>query len=545
MKSLSSLPQVNPPTLRPINFLFDKSVLTALVLTLFASVQSLSLWRSRGDVAQLTMTLILYGSALYFYYQRRRQLRFPRQLVAQTLGGILLGLMVFKLLTLYRADVTAFWGFAPALAIVGLILVAAGFYGVKQFWRLLVILFLFAGILTRIYWFIEGNASLTVLSAKISSLALWYVGFESSTQGQLVYVNGGAIDIYNGCTAFPLFFTCIELLLILYFFYPSSRNSGEIFLYVAFAFVLTFILSIIRLCIMALVVNDAPKFEYWHGTAGSNLFMTLSLIGCGLFALMRMSEPSSAPSLSLEKPLQPSAPREWIVKGYLSLIAVALILLILWPDGAARRIAAYQFPETINLSGWRLERSQPVSTEAMGFFLETQGEEKITPERIQEEQDQQQEPNILMAAQRYFYQQNQISLESVLTYVINSDATLPHFNHPDFLEKAYQEQLAKAKANTPYLMVTGKEKTHLTSCLTSGGESIVTNYDFLRVSRIRNTLFNPPYFIDWLRGKRLMWDRRCLWVHLAAPSSSPDVEEHLLSAWKDLRDYWRRSFPPF
>jgi len=371
------------------------------------------------------------------------------------------------------------------------------------------------------------------------------VGFESSTQGQLVYVNGGAIDIYNGCTAFPLFFTCLELLLILYFFYPSSRNSGEIFLYIAFAFILTFILSIIRLCIMALVVIDAPKFEYWHGTAGSNLFMTLSLIGCGLFALMRMSEPSSAPSLSLEKPLQSTAPKEWIVKGYLSVIAIGLILLILWPDGAARRIAAYQFPETINLSGWRLEKTEPLSTPALGFFLESQREAKVTLEQIQEEQRQQQQPNILMAGQRYFYRQNQTPLESVLTYVINSDATLPHFNHPDFLETTYQEKLAKAKPNTPYLMLTGAEKTHLTSCLTAGGETIVTNYDFHRVSRIRNTLLNPQYFIDWLRGRRLMWDRRCLWVHLAAPSSSPDIEKQLVSAWKGLRDYWQRAFPPF
>ncbi|MEB3175589.1 MAG: hypothetical protein VKN60_10470, partial [Cyanobacteriota bacterium] len=172
-------------------------------------------------------------------------------------------------------------------------------------------------------------------------------------------------------------------------------------------------------------------------------------------------------------------------------------------------------------------------------------EAKVTLGQIQEEQRQQQQPNILMAGQRYFYRQNQTPLESVLTYVINSDATLPHFNHSDFLETTYQEKLVKAKPNTPYLMVTGAEKTHLTSCLTAGGESIVTNYDFLRVSRIRNTLLNPQYFIDWLRGRRLMWDRRCLWVHLAAPSSSPDVEKQLVSAWKGLRDYWQRAFPPF
>ena len=150
-----------------------------------------------------------------------------------------------------------------------------------------------------------------------------------------------------------------------------------------------------------------------------------------------------------------------------------------------------------------------------------------------------------MAGQRYVYQQNQTPLESVLTYVINSDATIHHLGSPDFVGSAYQDQLKKVKPNTPYLMVSGKEKTHLTSCITVRGQTLVTNYDFLRASRIRDTLLDPRNFSEWLIGKRLIWDRRCVWVHLASPSSSPDVEPRLVSAWQNLRDYWQQNFPRF
>ncbi|MFM8296616.1 MAG: archaeosortase/exosortase family protein [Microcystaceae cyanobacterium] len=517
------------------------------MLGLFAMVQCLSLWRSNsnGDLIRVSIDAVLYGSALYFYYQRRHQLRFPQQIMAQLLGGILLGLVVFKLFTLYQTDTVGFWGFAPAIAILGLILLAAGFYGIKQFWRLWAIMLLFAGVLTRIYWFIKDNSSLTVLSAKVSSLVLWYVGFDSSTQGQLVYVNGGAIDIYNGCTAFPLFFTCIELLIILYCFYPIGQYRRDIFLYIALAFGWTFLLSIIRLCIMALVVNDAAKFGYWHGVSGSNLFMTLSLIGCGLFVIIRMPELTASPPLVIEQNLRRSPQKEWIVRGYLGLIVGCLILLIIWPEGVARRIATYQFPEAITLNHWQMERSEPLSTQAMGFFIEIKEGETLTPERIQQEQTQQKNVNILMEGRRYVYQQNQTPLDSVLTYVINSSATIPHLNDPDFVDSGYQAQLKKLKPQPPYMITTGKEKTHLTSCITVQGQSVVTNYDFARVSRIRDTLLNPQNFVEWLLGKRLMWDRRCVWVHLASPTANPNAESSLVSVWEQLQNYWQQNFPRF
>ncbi|MFM7579855.1 MAG: archaeosortase/exosortase family protein [Microcystaceae cyanobacterium] len=522
-------------------------MLVALVLGLFAMVQCLSLWRSNGDLTRVSINAVLYGSALYFYYQRRHQLRFPQQITAQLLGGILLGLVVFKFFTLYSTDTIGFWTFAPAIAILGLILLAAGFYGIKQFWRLWAIMLLFAGVLTRIYWFIEGNSSLTVLSAKVSSLVLWYVGFDSSTQGQLVYVNGGAIDIYNACTAFPLFFTCIELLIILYCFYPIGQYRRDIFLYIALAFGWTFLLSIIRLCIMALVVNDAAKFGYWHGVSGSNLFMTLSLIGCGLFVIIRMPELTASPPLVIEQNLRRSPQKEWIVRGYLGLIVGCLILLIIWPEGVARRIATYQFPEAITLNHWQMERSEPLSTQAMGFFIEIKEGETLTPERIQQEQTQQKNVNILMEGRRYVYQQNQTPLDSVLTYVINinNNATIPHLNDPDFVDSGYQAQLKKLKPQPPYMITTGKEKTHLTSCITVQGQSVVTNYDFARVSRIRDTLLNPQNFVEWLLGKRLMWDRRCVWVHLASPTANPNAESSLVSVWEQLQNYWQQNFPRF
>ncbi|MBD2138374.1 archaeosortase/exosortase family protein [Anabaena sp. FACHB-1237] len=547
MKKLLSTSKSGGHYPQQIDSWFDKRVLVALVLVLLGIVQCLSIWRSHGDMMRPYINAILYGGALYFYYERQHQLRFPRQAIAQLLGGMLLGLVVLKLFTLENTDTMAFWGFAPAIAVLGLILLAAGFYGIKQFWRLWATMFLFAGVFIRIYWFIQQNVSITVLSAKLCSLVLWYVGFDSSTQGQLVYVNGWGIDIYPACTAFPVIFACLELLLIVYSFYVSISNKWDIFLNVAVAFVWPFLLSIIRLCIMALVVNDTAKFKYWHGIPGSNLFMTLGLIGCGLFIIIRMPERITSPPLVSHETLWRSPQKEGIVRGYLCLISLGLILLIAWPEGAAQRIAGYQFPEIITLKNWQMERSEPLSTKAMGFFIDTQQGETITPEKIQQEQRQQKTSNILMAGRHYFYQQNQTSLESVLTYVINSEAQIPYLDDPDFVASDHTEQLTnvKLKPNTPYLMVKGQEKTHLASCLTSQGQTVTNDYDFRRVSRIRDILLNPQNFAQWFLGKRLMWDRRCVWVHLASPSSNPNVEPLLVSAWEELRNYYQQNFPRF
>jgi hypothetical protein len=201
-----------------VNYL-DKRLLIFLIFCLFVIAQALSYLRSNIDIS-LTL-FIFYFVAIYYYYQKQATLKFSNNLLAQILGLILCGLVLVKLLTLTNVDVQAFWAVAPPVMLLGLVLLADGFHGIRQFWRSLFGVVFICGLFTRIQWFVEKFISLNAISAKISAYFLWIIGFDAVSEGSLVLVNGGIIDIYAGCTAFPLFFSSLELLIIIWLFFQN------------------------------------------------------------------------------------------------------------------------------------------------------------------------------------------------------------------------------------------------------------------------------------------------------------------------------------
>ncbi|MFN5513705.1 MAG: archaeosortase/exosortase family protein [Cyanobacteriota bacterium] len=425
-------------------------------------------------------------------------------------------------------------------------LLAAGFYGFRQFRRFWVVYFVVVwSFFLRDPWVGRSESWLTVLSAKISSFFLWYLGFNSSTQGDFVYVNNGIIEIYNGCTLTPLFFVSIDLLVILYVFYPISRKRRDFVVACLLAFGLAFVLSIVRLAIMALVVNDPVKFEFWHGSQGSNLFMTICLVGCGLFALGRMPEDKSCPDPKPQNPLPALAKPEWAIRGCLLASAIILLFLILQRNGLAKPLANFEFPEKIPLTEWQVKTSRPLSVEEMGFFVELEAEKPISDleQAVEKAQKEQVGSNILMSGRRYYLEQAGMSSEMTLSYVLNSDVTFPLMENIDINQSTYERLLEKVDFNAPYLIVDGKNKIHLVSCLMNGGQSVVTNYSVLCSNRIRHILSNPETIYQWMNGQRLLQDRRCLWVHLLASSTTPAVDYHLVQIWEDLQKFWQKSYP--
>jgi cyanosortase A-associated protein len=346
----------------------------------------------------------------------------------------------------------------------------------------------------------------------------------------------------------PLLFISIDLLVILYVFYPISRRRRDFFVACLLALIFSFVLSIIRLAIMALVVNDAPKFDYWHGSPGSNLFMTICLVSCGLYAISRMPAKQSE-TLKNNKPLPPLANPEWIIKGFLLVIAVMLIFLILRVHGGSQRLANFQFPESIPLPGWQFVRSEPLSTEEMAFFLKLEAEEPIADllQKVEQAQLQQEGSNILMSGRRYSLWRDSSGAEMTLTYVLNSDATFPNFGNNGLSQSTYElamQNVRQTDANVPYLVVNDVNKTHLISCLTEGGKGVTTRSSMPRANRIRDRLSTPQGIYKWMTGQSFLHDRRCVWVHLSEDAvGSPGEKNRLVEVWQGLQNYWSNNFP--
>jgi hypothetical protein len=266
------------------SLLLDKRIELGLIFSLFALVHILSLLRGGESLESGYVLLIFYGSAGYFYYQKNNQLKFSNHFFSQLLGGSLMSYLAIRILPLQQSKIRIFWTITAPLMILGLILLADGFRGIRQFWRLLLGITFITLISKSIEKIIFSSSYLNEISAKASAYILWYLGFNPQAKSTFLYVNGGVVNINSSCTALPIFLVYFNLLLILWLFYPKffyPKLIKKFFWYLLSVFLISFLLSVVRIAVMALVVNDKPLFDYWHGNQGSNIFMIVGLLCFG------------------------------------------------------------------------------------------------------------------------------------------------------------------------------------------------------------------------------------------------------------------------
>jgi cyanoexosortase A len=164
--------------------------------------------------------------------------------------------------------------FAPVFATLGLGLMAVGFSGLRQLRKELFCL--------AFSWipqvFIPG---ITMIDAKLAHYLLWYLGFNATRQGFTISLPQGAIEIYQACSSVALALVLLKLSIGICFIYQLPRPQQIQLLSIGVA--LAFGLNAIRLCILAIVVDEANEqaFAYWHGQAGSEIFSNGAILLLG------------------------------------------------------------------------------------------------------------------------------------------------------------------------------------------------------------------------------------------------------------------------
>lgn len=520
----------------------DKRILIGFVYVLFVVVQALSYLRSNINIDRSLTLFAFYCLAPYFYYQKRTTLKFSNNLSAQILGIILCGLVLVKLLTLAQVDVYAFWILAPPVFILGLILLADGFRGIKQFWRLIFGIFFVCGLIQAL---IRRFVDISLISAKLSAYFLWMIGFDSVSDGTLLFVNNGVVDVYIDCTVLPLFFSSLELLIIIWLFFP--KYISNLFFYVVCAFLITFPLSLVRIAIMALVVNDDSAFNFWHGADGSNIFMSISLLALsGIIIFRSPSHVSVDPSIVLLRDTY--HPKNSVLVTLTVLVATFLLgYIIISSYGGALRISGYQFPDQINLTNWDFEYSRQLSLTEIEA-LTVNKNEMLTKEKLLRYQTEQKNTNTIMAVRRFFYNSitDNSNLNSSLYYVINADGRFPgleNSNFSDFNSEVLQKALDNNSPPKEYVEFTDNSKDYLVSCISPAGKGFVDPKSFVLASRILQTLLNPVYLYQWVIGQKIMWDKRCVWTQLSIDHQTDNSDNQLKNAWEELVTYWQLNFP--
>ncbi len=544
------LDKISLPNLNKIS---DKRVMLGAVFCLLAIIHFLSLWRSAQPIESSIVLLIFYGSAFYFYYSNPKKLRFSNHLIPQVLGGVLSCLIAFKIFSLYQSEVKVAWALIAPLMMLSLVLLADGFSGIKHYWKLLF------GI-TWISSISPGAEELTAkydiineVSAQTASFILWYFGFNSKVESTFIYVNGGAVDVYSGCTALPFLILFINLLMILWLFHPSLIQN--FFFYLIASLVISFPLSVIRIAVMALVVNDKEAFAYWHGTSGSNFFMIIAL-ACfwGVIFWKDSGNLTDDPSDQIIEDLREKKSQ---VSWGITIFSVSLILIFSYilfsPYGGANKITAYQFPANINLPGWDLVGSEALAPNQVNISEAAMDARKSQDSPLSSEdflaiRAAQNGSDIVMDGRRYFYKNAEAELTATLRYVINTFGNLGLYygdDQPDLeMSKIFRQSQRQVSPTKETLKFTDNNRTFLASCITPFGKAVTRHGDFAhqRNNNLKNTILNPLKLADWFMGKTMFFDHRCLWMELAIEPNST-ANSQLDSVWPELKAYGRKNFP--
>ena len=536
-KSNNSLPTPQKSSsFREQNFLF--LIILGLIFAIYLTIY----WRCNEDINRVFVLGIIYACFFFKFYQKQNEISFSSSFLSRLIGLLLIFLPLLRaklLLTLLAEEgyllALPYYSFSFVISIIGYIILTTGFKGVKQFQQELI--FFVVSVLTPLIstllkLILTDHNFLTVISAKFTTFFLWYFGFNPTNEGSIVHVNGGSIDVYMGCTGWDLFFLLLQLsFCVLFIFHSSLKNN---FLPFLLAFSISFILSIIRLIIMALVVKDDAVFDYWHVGDGSSLFTTAGMI---LFwGIIFLKLPSSL-SFDLPSVNFRARPNPFLLTISVILGIIFLSFGLFFPTTAVNQIASYKFPEQISLTNWKLVESSPSS-----LTVKTLTPKVSSP---QEENSESEDLERVLANQIYHYKNNDNLLTVNAHYIVNTKGDVRRY-HKKFQGLLQDENtIEKQGKDGSYLYFINGKQTGLTACINYQGTTTVTLTQFGRSThRIVSTNLQISQLLNWLRAKAAIKDNRCLLLEASIDSQSPDRDAQLMGAWTELVSYWQKNFPP-
>ena len=530
------------PTSQKASSFKDQNFLALVILGLIFAIYLTIYWRCNEDINRVFVLGVIYACFFFKFYQKQNEISFSSSLWSRLVGLLLIFIpLVRSRFILFTEEGSAFQYLSflfVFISVVGYLILISGFKGLKQskqeliFLSIASILLPFINIIVSIGGNNIKDNFLTVISAKFATFFLWYLGFNPVNQASIISVNGGTIDVIWGCTGWHLFMILLQFSCCVLFLLRSSfRNPFFPFI---ISFLIAFVLSIIRLIIMALVVKDEAAFDYWHHGQGSSLFTSASMVF--FWGIIFFKLPNTL-SFDLPSVIFRDRPHPFLltISVILGLIFLS-VGLFFSPIAGVNTIASYNFPETIPLANWKLIESSPSI-----LTVKT-----LTPKVVptQEEDSDSRDLETVLANKFYRYKNNQDLFTVNAHYVVNTSGDVK-----DYYEKfqglpKLENTLEKQIKNGSSLYFINEKKPSLTSCINSQGKTTVTSRQFISYfysSSLSN--FKIGHILNWLMGKALLKDKRCLLLEASIDSRSPDRDAQLMTAWTELVSYWQKNFP--
>ena len=261
--------------------------------------------------------------------------------LSQILGTVCLALGVTRLFTIQPADSVAII-LGSYLCLGGTYLLFTRLRDIPSCWPEMLV----AGIVLLRVGFIAGTVDawlrVTPLTVEIGSWFLYLMGNETLVQGKTIATPMGAVILEWPCTGLVTGGGLMAIALALAFSKPWTKGA-KLMVFLS-AITLAFLAGCMRVVVMSYVVQDIPKFQFWHGTEGFLIFaaVTYSLFALSIFLAPRLlpplpqalgsdpgSDPRSVPT-SVPKPDPGSDPKIGRAVA-ISMIAVAAVAWVRLP----------------------------------------------------------------------------------------------------------------------------------------------------------------------------------------------------------------------
>lgn len=234
------------------------------------------IWKADNS-SLLGTSFLCWGAISSLIWEKRRSLNLESNIFSSFFGLSLIALLLIKSISL--TNLGGFLYISPAIFGFGLALMGSSFNGLKQYRGELLVLFSIS--LPKILPL--SLIDISLLTAKFSSLILWYTGFEVARNGVIIRLPSGSVEVYPGCSGLELIFQMLTLALLFLLMFPQKGKQKNIVPIIAIT--LGFVVNGVRVALMAVLVAQGDKqgFNYWHEGDGSLIFSLIAVLLFGLF----------------------------------------------------------------------------------------------------------------------------------------------------------------------------------------------------------------------------------------------------------------------
>lgn len=229
----------------------------------------------------LGASFVFWAGISFLIWDKRHRLSLKSGAFASFCGLLIIILALLK--STFPIHLGGVSHLLPSIFALGLALLASGFQGLKQYTgELLALFFLAAPKLIP-----PSLIDISLLTAKFSTVVLWYTGFNVIREGVNINLSTGSVIVNFPCSGMEEILHLLGLAILCLIIFPMTIIQKILVPIVAI--IIAFIVNGLRVVLMAILTAQGQKesFEYWHMGDGSLIFSLIAVVifGC-LFSFL-------------------------------------------------------------------------------------------------------------------------------------------------------------------------------------------------------------------------------------------------------------------